>query len=267
MTLKRMRRHWDLLGREDPLWAVLVAPDKRKNRWKLDEFFATGEDEIRDVMKDVESLGLEIDRRTALDFGCGVGRLTQALADRFGTVWGIDIAPSMIELARRYDRHPDRCHYRVNESADLRIFETGVFGFIYSNIVLQHIEPRYQGGYLRELVRVLAPGGVLVFQLPTEPIGRSGARGSVREMIRSITPGPLLGVYRQLRWGRASFIKMWGMPRDEVVGVLHAEGATIVDVRPDRFAGADWVGFRYTATRDQAGGTADPALTAQGTAG
>lgn len=250
MTLKRTRRHWDLLGRKDPLWAVLASPDKRGNRWHLGEFFATGEHEIQDLMNDVEALGVEIDHSSALDFGCGVGRLTQALADRFETVWGVDIAPSMIELAERYDRHPSTCHYRLNDTADLRMFKAATFGFIYSNIVLQHIEPRYQRGYLKELVRVLAPGGVLVFQLPTEPISPPvGAEGRLKGAIRSFTPGPLLGAYRRIRWGHRALIKMWGMPRDDVIGLLQGEGATILDVRPDRFAGEDWAGFRYAVTR------------------
>jgi hypothetical protein len=39
------------------------------------------------------------------------------------------------------------------------------------------------------------------------------------------------------------------MPRDEVTGHLLAEGATILDVRPDGSAGANWAGFRYTVTK------------------
>jgi SAM-dependent methyltransferase len=250
MTLKRLRRHWDVLGKKDPLWAVLASDDKRGNRWRVDEFFATGQGEIEEVTKYVEALGVEIDRRNALDFGCGVGRLTQALADRFEVVWGVDIAPSMIERAKHYDRHPGTCHYILNERDDLQMFETASFGFIYSNIVLQHIEPRYQRSYMREFVRVLTPGGVLVFQLPSERIeGHSGTWGTLKQVIRSIAPAPILSAYKRIRWGRRAFIKMWGMPRDEVTGLLRAEGATILDVRADRFAGANWAGFRYTVTK------------------
>lgn len=174
MTLKRLRRQWDVLGKTDPFWAVLTADDKRDNRWSIEEFFASGEREIDEVTAYVESLGVELDRGRALDFGCGPGRLTQALANRFAAVWGVDIAPSMIEQAERYDRHHGTCHYSVNERADLKMFESESFGFIYSVIVLQHIKPRYQRAYIREFVRILAPGGVLVFQLPSEaiPVGR-----------------------------------------------------------------------------------------------
>ena len=250
MTLKRVRRHWDVLGQKDPLWAVLTSDDKRGNRWRVDEFFATGQDEIEEVTKYVEALGVELDHRNALDFGCGVGRLTQALADRFEVVWGIDIAPSMIEQAKHYDRHHGTCHYILNERADLRMFENASFGFIYSNIVLQHIESRYQRSYIQEFVRVLTPGGVLVFQLPSERIeGERERWGSLKRAIRSITPAPILSAYKRVRWGRRALIKMWGMPRDEVTELLRAEGATILDVRADRFAGANWAGFRYAVTK------------------
>jgi ubiquinone/menaquinone biosynthesis C-methylase UbiE len=250
MTLKRLRRHWDVLGRKDPLWAVLASDDKRGNRWRVDEFFATGQGEIDEVTRYVEGLGVELDHRSALDFGCGVGRLTQALADRFEVVWGVDIAPSMIEQAKHYDRHPDTCHYIVNGRADLQMFESSSVGFIYSNIVLQHMEPRYQRSYMREFVRVLTPGGVLVFQLPSERIEpERGMWGRLKQSIKSNAPTPVLSAYKRVRWGRRALIKMWGTPRDEVTEILRAEGATILDIRADGFAGANWAGFRYTVTK------------------
>jgi SAM-dependent methyltransferase len=250
MTLKRLRRQWDVLGRTDPFWAVLPADDKRGNRWSVEEFFATGEREIEDVTTYVESLGVKLDHGRALDFGCGPGRLTQALADRFEAVWGVDIAPSMIEQAKRHDRHPGKCHYCVNERPDLKMFDGESFGFIYSMIVLQHIEPRYQRAYISEFVRVLAPGGVLVFQLPSEPIPRRSAFwGRLKPVIKSITPGPLLSAYRRVRWGRGTNTEMWGTPKEDVIALLEEEGATILDVRVDTSAGEHWAGFRYAVMK------------------
>ena len=250
MTLRRLRRQWDVLGKTDPFWAVLTADDKRGSRWSVEEFFATGEQEIDEVATYVESLGVELDHGRALDFGCGPGRLTQALADRFEAVWGVDIAPSMIEQADRHDRHSGKCHYRVNERPDLKMFESESFGFIYSAIVLQHIEPRYQRAYIREFVRVLAPGGVLVFQLPSEPIpGRSALWVRLKPIIKSITRGPLLSAYRRVRWGRGTNTEMWGMPKEDVITLLEEAGATILDVRVDASAGRSWAGFRYAVRK------------------
>jgi SAM-dependent methyltransferase len=251
MKLSRARRHWEALGRTDPLWAILSQDAARDNRWEIDGFFATGESEIADLMEYVASLGIDVDRRSALDFGCGVGRLTRSLAERFDEVWGIDIAPSMIELARGYDRHPDRCHFAVNARPDLRMFGSDRFGFVYSSIVLQHVEPRYQQRYLSEFVRVLKPGGLLVFQLPSEPIVPAG--GGVKVALRSAASPRLLVGYRKLRLeltqvGHGPRMEMWGTPRAKVERHLVGLGATILDAKPDSRA-SGWTGFLYAVTK------------------
>jgi len=105
-----------------------------------------------------------------LDFGCGVGRLTQAFCDYFAECHGVDIAPSMIELADRYNRRGAAARYHCNDRDDLSLFGDGTFCFVYSNLVLQHMEPAYSRKYIREFLRVLQPGGIALFQLPGEPV-------------------------------------------------------------------------------------------------
>lgn len=170
MELRDLQRHWDAFGKTDPMWAVLTSPDKKHGRWDPDEFFRTGQDEIAKTLALLEELGLKVPRRRALDFGCGVGRLTQALGDRFDEVDGIDIAPSMLQLADEHNRHGDRCRYHLNEGDDLRAFPDGVFDFIYSAHVLQHMEPRYARRYVEEFVRLLTPEGAAFFEITTEPV-------------------------------------------------------------------------------------------------
>jgi SAM-dependent methyltransferase len=176
-NLRDVKRNWEIYGREDPLWSVLMHPDKRGGRWDPKPFFAAGEAEITTVLDHLEHLGVSPDfSASALDFGCGVGRLTQALARRFGSVWGVDISASMVERAQQFNRYPDTCRYVVNDSERLTMFHDGTFAFIYTSIVLQHIEPRFAIGYVGEFARVLRPGGVLVFQAPEKlNSGRSSA--------------------------------------------------------------------------------------------
>jgi SAM-dependent methyltransferase len=57
----------------------------------------------------------------------------------------------------------------VNPADDLRLFPDNSFDLVYSNIVLQHMEPRYSESYIGEFIRVLKPGGMTYFQLPAEP--------------------------------------------------------------------------------------------------
>src|SRR5687767_8439812 len=82
-AIERQGREWDELAELDPYWAICTAPDKRFGRWDREEFFATGEREVAEVLATAAELGLPRRHGAALDFGCGLGRLTRALAGRF----------------------------------------------------------------------------------------------------------------------------------------------------------------------------------------
>lgn len=168
MRFGALRRHWERLGRRDPYWAVLTDPEKQGGGWDVEAFFHSGAAEIEAVLRRAEASGMASSRRRALDFGCGAGRLTQAMATHFARCDGVDISDSMLQVARQHDRYPDRCTYHLNASPDLALFADASFDFVYSTLVLQHMEPRYSKPYIRELLRVLAPGGLLVFQLPSQ---------------------------------------------------------------------------------------------------
>jgi SAM-dependent methyltransferase len=152
----------------------LTDPTKRGGKWDIDEFFATGRAEIDSVLDYVRSLPVELKRTRALDFGCGVGRLTQALCRHFVECHGVDIAPSMIGLAAKYNRFGAKCLYHLNDAPNLALFADDTFDFVYSNIALQHIRPEYSVGYIAEFMRLLVPGGVSIFQLPSEPTDAPG---------------------------------------------------------------------------------------------
>lgn len=131
MRLGTLKRHWNRLGRRDPFWAVLTHPDnKRHGGWDAEQFFRAGAEEIADVLQRAERLGVTIPRRRALDFGCGVGRVTQALAHEFEHCDGVDISASMLRAARRHNRDPERCVYHLNVAPDLALFANASFSFV-----------------------------------------------------------------------------------------------------------------------------------------
>jgi SAM-dependent methyltransferase len=157
---------WDGHARRDPLWAILSDPAKKGGRWDTERFFQTGVAEISHILYHLRLGSVTVVRRRALDFGCGVGRLSQALAKHFARVDGVDVSPAMVGLARSLNRHGERVTYHANDRPDLSIFADGTFDLVVSSLVLQHIDPAIATRYLRELCRVVAPGGALVFQLP-----------------------------------------------------------------------------------------------------
>ena len=187
MELKELQQHWDRFGRKDPLWAIVAWPEKKGNKWQLDEFFETGVREIAAVVESAEGLNIDLKRRRALDFGCGVGRLTQALANHFDEVVGVDIAPSMVKLARKYNRHGSKCTYHLNETDDLRLFPDETFDFVYTNIVLQHMLPVYAKSYIREFLRV--PGSQRTADISTAKRTGSGTRQRDTGLFRSAKRG------------------------------------------------------------------------------
>jgi ubiquinone/menaquinone biosynthesis C-methylase UbiE len=178
MTLEKVRKTYEDLGREDPMWAVLTDDRYRHNKWNPEEFFGTGRKEIAAVFDHLQGLNLSIPGGRALDFGCGVGRLSQALGERFESVVGVDISSTMVERAEAYNRHGERCRYVVNTRDDLTLFEQASFDFIYSSITLQHVPPEYQLRYIAEFFRLLRPGGLAVFQIRSGPLYAPGSLGS-----------------------------------------------------------------------------------------
>ena len=161
------RAVWDAHARADPLWAVLSSPDKTGRRWQLQEFMKTGEREIALLFRQLAQLQQPIPDGPVLDFGCGVGRLTQALARRRDRVIGADISPAMIAIATRLNRYPDRARYISTAASGLAPLPGRDFALIYSNIVLQHVPPELSVGYISDFFGLLGRGGVLVFQLPS----------------------------------------------------------------------------------------------------
>jgi len=245
MTLKDVQKTYEKYGKEDPLYAVLSRKDAKDNNWDVDEFFAAGRAEITEAMSHLSKLGVNVNKGRAMDFGCGVGRLTQALCEEFERAVGIDISYSMVESAEKHNKFGDRCQYLVNTTDDLAQLEDAGFDFVYSNISLQHSPPEASSKYIAEFFRILRPAGVALFQVPSGPRHNPGSLGA---RIYSIKRGPLRRFWKRIR----------GMPPVEihyinqsiVEGIIEASGGRLIDATQQGSVRGSRVSMLYCAVRD-----------------
>lgn len=227
--MNRKRSDWNEISRLDPLWAILSDPEKRHGRWDLEDFFATGRREINQVLATGDQWGAPKEHRQALDFGSGVGRLARAMAGHFDHVVGFDISDEMVSRARDLNADVPTCDFVVLDDSGLANLETRSFDFIYSSLVLQHItDSRTIERLLPDFVRLLAEGGLLVFQLPSYiPIRR---RLQVRPRAYAALRG--LRVSEHTLYQRLGLhpIRMNAVQEDSVVRLVTGVGATILKV-------------------------------------
>ena len=225
MNLTSTKRTYEEFGRNDAFYAVLSRRGYSHNRWDPVEFFENGRSEINEILKYVDHLDLPFQRKRALDFGTGVGRLSQALAEHFDSVVGVDIAESMVQKAREYNRHGDRVEYLVNTTDDLKILESNSFDFVYSNITLQHIPPGSAANYIHEFFRLLKPGGVAIFQIPS---GKPYKAGSLGALLYTIRRRHLRQIWKIIRGRRP--VEIHYIAVEQVKQIIQESGGQLVDL-------------------------------------
>ena len=215
MNLEEIHKNWTSLGEQDPMWAILTDPEKKGNRWQKDDFFETGRQQIKQTLSELDTAGISVVHGKALDFGCGIGRLTQALSEHFESVDGVDISTSMIGNAQKLNRFSGRAIYHLNVRNDLSLFPSNQYDFIFSWIVLQHMPRALQRNYIVDFFHLLKPGGVAYFQT----IHTQGWRSGV--------PDWAADLYRKLKHKGKPFIPLYGIPVECVRKIFKNAGGIV----------------------------------------
>jgi ubiquinone/menaquinone biosynthesis C-methylase UbiE len=245
MNLLATKNKWNILAQKDPLWSVLTWDDKKNHNWEANDFYKTGEDEVLSILNEAKNYGINISYNKALDFGCGAGRITSALARNFEFVFGVDISSEMISYAVN-NKKLNNASYLLNEKDDLNIFQDNTFDFIISLITLQHIEEKYIKKYIVEFLRTLKPGGVLIFQLPSHPRAtRDSFIKKVKYLIKTILPYRLISRYIENKTKNKLFLDMHGIGANKIRKILSSNGAVLVATADDDKAGDEWISYRY----------------------
>jgi SAM-dependent methyltransferase len=157
---------WDDLAATDPLWAVLSDPARKGGGWRLEEFLATGERAVSSALRRAEELGVPQTFERALDVGCGVGRITRALAARFGECLGVDVSETMVRHATRINADRPNCSFERLGAGELGELEEESFDLVWCVLVLQHLPRDEAERAIPALVSLVRPRGVAIFQMP-----------------------------------------------------------------------------------------------------
>jgi SAM-dependent methyltransferase len=164
--LQKMRDDWDQRARENARYYVST----KTMDWNEEEFFASGETEVAEqILNDTGNIcqGKPHAEMRMLEIGCGVGRVTRALANLFGEVHAVDVSGEMVRLAALALRDRPNAFVYQNNGKDLTVVPAALpFDFAFSSIVFQHIPSREViENYVREVHRLLRPGALFKFQV------------------------------------------------------------------------------------------------------
>jgi ubiquinone/menaquinone biosynthesis C-methylase UbiE len=159
--LEASRQFWDEKARENPYWYVSSAgPYEGRN---LEEFWASGPKIWNDLKSAAGYQPTPAD--TVVEIGCGVGRLTRAIAAEVGKVFAFDLSAEMLTIARTSVPAANATFYRAETPALTQVADNSVDAFV-AYCVFQHL-PNLDvlRQYLKTADRVLKPGGALIFTM------------------------------------------------------------------------------------------------------
>jgi 2-polyprenyl-3-methyl-5-hydroxy-6-metoxy-1,4-benzoquinol methylase len=133
-----------------------------KKDWDEESFYRWGEIQTRLVIdKFFESLGVDPSGLTALEIGCGAGRMSRALASRFKTVFAYDFSEEYVSIAKKNNSHLTNVTFAVNDGVSFPEIENESFDFVFSGWTMQHMPTKAVViKNIEELARVLRKNGV-----------------------------------------------------------------------------------------------------------
>ena len=183
-----MRRFWDARAREDPYFFV----DNRLRYRDPDteRFWKEGEADLERLLA-AGGVALEPEDRV-VEIGCGHGRLTRPIAASVAEVMALDISQEMLEQAARLNPGLANVRWLLGDGSSLEPIEDGIADVCLSHVVFQHIpDGRVTLAYVREMGRVLRPGGVAVFGISNDRgvhrVRQHGLRHQIRSLLHRLT--------------------------------------------------------------------------------
>lgn len=219
---ERIAGQWSALGLSDPHWSVLTNDKFRKANFaeNEEEFFRSGQHVVSLVQAFAERNNAVIPRGHVLEFGCGTGRITSALAGAFETVTAVDVSSGHLALCQETLLRRGATNVSCLQLDSLQALASlPTCNFLLSTIVLQHNPPPLIACLLDWLLSKVEPGGAALFQVPTH------------------TPGYEFDVNKYLASAAPKDFEMHCIPMHHVFTLLHRHGFAPREVIMDTWTG------------------------------
>lgn len=228
--MNEMRERWDLRAQTDAVAYI----EANRDVPDLEGFFALGEHFVQ-VLADPVLVGLA--RNRALDLGCGLGRITRALAERFEEVLAVDVSAEMVRRAEAL--HPaaefPSISFHATDGVSLPLENESV-DFVFSYEVFQHLPSReVMRLNLLEVARVLRPDGLALIHVHRPP----GTAAYWLERAKRAVPDRIWSrLKRALGRGDpltsdATFRGTAPLRRDDIEELWTSAGLTVAELRDD----------------------------------
>lgn len=177
-----MEEFWDARAREDAFYFVDSRLDYRDPDTAA--FWDGGEAALRNLLGAVGAPELT-GEETVVDIGCGLGRLTRPLAAQAVRVVAVDVSREMLDRARELNAQLDNVEWMHGDGRTLQPIGDSSVDVCISHVVFRHLpDPALTLGYVREMGRVLRPGGWAAFEFSNDPAphraGRTRLAGRAR---------------------------------------------------------------------------------------
>lgn len=220
----RIEKSWSHLGASDPHWSVLTSDRFRSQNMASSEveFYETGKIDIENLYCTAARCGVDLaELNNCFELGCGVGRVTYWLAERFEQVTAADISTIHLDNARKAVQSGKRTNVRLVHLNSLDVFkDIPQFDVFISTIVLQHNPPPLIALLLRTALRKLRPDGIAYFQVPTY---RENYRFVVEEYLADTAPHGAM--------------EMHVLPQRVLFEILQQCGCRVLECREDSYTG------------------------------
>ena len=191
----KIRSFWNEKAQENPYWYISSYGTYGSDR-NLEEFWASGLSIWQELKA---SMGYTCKgAHEVIEIGCGIGRVTKAIAKDASHVQAFDISGEMLNIARQLEL--TNVTFRLAEGFDLRAVNDASADLVLAYCVFQHL-PSLNAlrSYVSEMVRVVKPGGAIAFTLTARdwkcyllPLLRF--RAYMRERVNGNGPS---GIYRK----------------------------------------------------------------------